>query len=460
MLNRIRPNARTPCNDSLIKLLTLVLGKNNFDFNEKHYLQTGGTAMGTRVAPSYANTFMGWFEDQFVYTYTPEPIIWKRFIDDIFIIWTHGQESLNTFVQHLNHCLPSIKFEADTSTSCIHFLDVTVSLDINHDLETDLYTKPTDSHNNLNYRSAHPRHCRDGIPYSQFLRLRRICSNRETFTHQCREMLKNFIRADYPPKVIRDAFHKVYHLDRMTLLNPPVIEANEDERTDKTFLITTFHPNFRECDQIVMRNWDLLDKSSSTRPLLKLDLFKGNRRSKNLRDILVSARLPRPRPLSDPQMKGSSAAINHCSKPHCQYCKILIKTGRIISIVTNKEYNTRSEVTCRSNNLIYCLCCNACGKHYVGQTKRPLVERLREHLRNINQQTDIHIVGRHFNEPDHDGSKSLTVQVLNFAKGHPDSKSSLEMRLELESMWINRLRSHVPRGLNLKIKSERNKDQH
>ena len=61
MLNTMRPHARAPTNDSIIKLLTLVLSKNNFDFNEKHYLQIGGTAMGTRVAPSYANTFMGWF---------------------------------------------------------------------------------------------------------------------------------------------------------------------------------------------------------------------------------------------------------------------------------------------------------------------------------------------------------------------------------------------------------------
>ena len=207
----------------------------------------------------------------------------------------------------------------------------------------------------------------------------------------------------------------------MTLLNPPVIEVNEDEKTENTFLITTFHPNFRECDKVVSSNWDLLDKSSSTRPLLKLNLIKGSRRDKNLRDILVRARLPRPVPLPDAHTRARSAATNYCSKPYCQYCKILNKTGRITSIVTEKEYNTRLKVTCRSNNLIYCLCCDACGKHYVGQTKRPLVERLHEHLRNINQQTDIHIVGRHFKEPAHDGSKSMTVQVLNFAKGHPDS---------------------------------------
>ena len=171
-----RPLARAPFNYSFIILLKLVLSKNNFDFNEKHHLQTGGTAMGTRVAPSYANTFMGWFENTFVYTHNPALLVWKRFIDDIFIIWTHGQESLNDFVSHLNGCLPSIKFEAESSLVEVHFLDVTVFMDSDHKLQTDLYTKPTDSHSYLNYKSSHPRHCRDGIPYSQFLRLKRICS--------------------------------------------------------------------------------------------------------------------------------------------------------------------------------------------------------------------------------------------------------------------------------------------
>ena len=73
-------------------------------------------------------------------------------------------------------------------------------------------------------------------------------------------------------------------------------------------------------------------------------------------------------------------------------------------------------------------------RHYVGQTKRSFIERLREHIRNIKQDNPIHIVGRHFNEPDHKGTQALEVQVLNFARGHPDSKSSLKMRLEHETM--------------------------
>ena len=335
---------------------------------------------------------------------------------------------------------------------------MTVSIDRHHNLQTDLYTKPTDSHNYLNYKSAHPRHCRDGIPYSQFLQLKRICSKQETFTHQCRDMSKNFIRADYPPKVIREAFAKVYHLDRDQLFNPTDPVATEDEEKDNTFLITTFHPNFRECDKIVQNNWDILEKSSSTRPLIKLNLIKGNRRAKNLRDILVRARLPKldPKRGDLATCKTPSKINKKCTKAHCQYCSLINRSGRISSVVTQKEYNTRSKVSCRTKNIIYCLCCTVCGKHYVGQTKRPLVDRLREHIRNINQNTDIHIVGRHFNEPNHAGINSLQVQVLHFAKGHPDSKTSLTMRLELESKWIKRLRSFVPTVLNLMKTSKRN----
>ena len=119
-LNNARSPTERPSNDYLTLLLEKVLKCNNFDFNNKHYLQIGGTAMGTKVAPAYANTFMGWFEDRYVYTYHIQPLLWKRFIDDIFVIWSHGEESLEIFINHLNNCMPSIKLEAEISREQVH----------------------------------------------------------------------------------------------------------------------------------------------------------------------------------------------------------------------------------------------------------------------------------------------------------------------------------------------------
>ena len=47
-----------PNNDNLIKMLELVLNCNNFTFTNENYLQINCTAMGTQVAPTYANLFM------------------------------------------------------------------------------------------------------------------------------------------------------------------------------------------------------------------------------------------------------------------------------------------------------------------------------------------------------------------------------------------------------------------
>ena len=83
------PPKFTDCR-TVLELLREVLHKNNFEFNGKHYLQVGGTAMGTRLAPSYANIFMGDLEERLLDKYEKTPYLWVRFIDDIFAIWTHS----------------------------------------------------------------------------------------------------------------------------------------------------------------------------------------------------------------------------------------------------------------------------------------------------------------------------------------------------------------------------------
>jgi hypothetical protein len=175
-LEKSRPGKNVkPSNKSLIKLLELVLKRNNFTFNGRHYLQLRGTAIGTKLAVGFANNYVGYFERLFVEFYHKHPRTWLRFIDDVFMIWTHGEDSLAEFVEYLNSCVETIKFTAEYSKLAVNFLDMKVKLQDNM-IQTDLYSKPTDSHSYLLYDSAHPQKCKDSIPYSQFLRVRRICS--------------------------------------------------------------------------------------------------------------------------------------------------------------------------------------------------------------------------------------------------------------------------------------------
>ena len=47
---------------SVIEILSLILNKNSFTFNNEHFLQIHGTAMGSSMAPTYANIFMAILE--------------------------------------------------------------------------------------------------------------------------------------------------------------------------------------------------------------------------------------------------------------------------------------------------------------------------------------------------------------------------------------------------------------
>ena len=101
MLTIHKPPDSLSHNSYIIELLDLVLTNNHFEFNGKYYHQLSGTAMGTKLAPSYANLFTTKFEEKYVYTYPLQPKLWKKFKDDIFMIWLHGMDSLLEFIDHL-----------------------------------------------------------------------------------------------------------------------------------------------------------------------------------------------------------------------------------------------------------------------------------------------------------------------------------------------------------------------
>ena len=111
------------------------------------------------------------------------PFLWLRYIDDIIFMWSYGEDKLTQFLIELNNFHSNLNFTYETSSCTVNFLDLNVSLR-NGALHTDLYIKPTDGHQYLHYQSSHPLHIKNSIPYSQALRVSRICSSRKDFkTH-------------------------------------------------------------------------------------------------------------------------------------------------------------------------------------------------------------------------------------------------------------------------------------
>ena len=49
------------------------------------------------MAPLYANTFMSKLETELLQSVLERSTVWWKYIDDVFGIWPHGEESLQVF---------------------------------------------------------------------------------------------------------------------------------------------------------------------------------------------------------------------------------------------------------------------------------------------------------------------------------------------------------------------------
>ena len=446
ILAKFRTDGTPPSNTNITRLLEHVLYMNNFDFNNKHYLQVGGTAMGTRAAPSFANIFMADFEDKWVYTYHTQPTVWLRYIDDIFMVWNNDRDSLDQFLLHLNECHHSIKFTSEVSREHINFLDTTVRLNADRKLYTDLYCKPTDAHNYLLYNSCHPKHLTNSLPYSQLLRIRRICHYLEDFDRNAILIGQHFLRRQYPEFLVTEAIIKARRMDRKILLTPKPA-ARSEPNWENSFLVTTFNPDCTPLRDIVQSNWSILGRTINTEGIFQTSTVFGYRRNKNLKDLLVHAKI-QPTPPSE-GVKQSRRTERLCKARNCRYCPRLDHTGTIQNTTSGTNYKTRTNITCNSNNLIYCIKCKNCSKLYVGQTKNSIKERFKCHFYSISHpKSSDTTVGRHFSKTDHTGIDDTIIIVLEFIKAPQNAPSGQRTRDEKEKLWIHKLSTIAPLGLN------------
>ena len=431
-------------------------------------------------------------------------------MDDVFCIWTHRQEKLNDFFTYLNSCSPSIKFTLEVSRNSVNFLDTTVSITADDSLKTDLFCKPTDAHNYLLYSSAHPRSCKTSIPYSQFLRIRRICTHLDDFDKHAKIMGTHFLRRGYPLHLIEEAVIKVRRMDRTTLLTHRPTSKEQDD--NKIILVTRYNPHDNIVRNLAQKNWDLLGKSTKTHFLHEKKLMTAYKRPQNIRDLIVRAdcqikqpTIPAGRgnltltpkittfftratpmlsqvvassssndlttshtiPLrttnSLTNLTNTSSSANACKNKRCRYCPHLDKSGQITSTTSGELFSCKTNISCRSSNLIYSITCQKCNKQYVGQTKRKLGARFQGHFYKIKSAQEFlakssqnnatkfckDAVGLHFSKPDHRGTPDLKIQVLDFIHLPPHSERSLKLRLKIEKSWIHRLRCTAPHGLNI-----------
>ena len=111
----------------------------------------------------------------------------NSYIDESISATSSTREELTQFITAVNSFHPALKYTWEISDTSLAFLDIKISIEGNG-LCTSVYYKPTDSHSYLLYSSSHPSHVKNSVSISQFLRLRRLCSDDSDFSEKSEAM--------------------------------------------------------------------------------------------------------------------------------------------------------------------------------------------------------------------------------------------------------------------------------
>jgi hypothetical protein len=381
---------KTVTTDTLIEMLSHILKLNIFEFNNELYIQNIGTAMGTRAAPTIANIFMNEIDEKIkncAINGNNNPIhFYKRYIDDIFVIWTGTKNKFTNFANQINNLHPTIKFtnEFNYEGKSTTFLDLTVSV-INNKIKTDLYRKETDKVQYLLPSSCHPTHTFKSVPYSLALRLVRICSEKEDLTKRFKELEEMLLSRQCNKNIVKEAIEKASKLK-----DTDIIKKVEKKSTNRVVLAVTYHHKLPSISNIIQKHWRTMTKDPITKEIFPLPPMIAFKQPPNLKNKLCKAKLPTLRQHQSRQMTGTKP----CNKP-CGICPYILKSKEFISTHTREKFNMTGTYTCSTKEVIYLTTCSKCMKQYVGQTGRRLADRIKEHLNFICLQKEV--TGVHYN---------------------------------------------------------------
>ena len=98
----------------------MAMKHNLFEFNGDLYQQLIGVAMGSRPAPSVADNFLARFVDKIILKKAQSQNsalkVLKRFLDDLFSIYTGSTTQLHKLFNEINSIHPNIKFTMNHTT--------------------------------------------------------------------------------------------------------------------------------------------------------------------------------------------------------------------------------------------------------------------------------------------------------------------------------------------------------
>ncbi|XP_078524824.1 vomeronasal type-2 receptor 1-like [Lissotriton helveticus] len=284
----LRSEYEESLNIFLLEILQFCLYHGYFSWQSRFYLQKTGTSMGFTGAPTYANIFMAKFEQAHILEnseWTTHLKMYSRYIDDILIVWQGPKTQLEKSIENLNACHSRIKFTHTIDQNTINFLDITISKQDDR-LNTKVFKKPTDRNNALHYSSFHSQSLKNHLPFSQFIRIKRISSDDVQAKTDIEDVAQQYSCRGYPEQVLTEAKRKVSLKTRETLLQKA--EKSTSKREVCVLKHSTITSKIKKC---ILKRWELIEQEEDFKTVFIETPIFALSRSKNLKELLKSKQL-------------------------------------------------------------------------------------------------------------------------------------------------------------------------
>jgi hypothetical protein len=246
------------------------------------------------MAPPYANIFVSTFDETIHTKFKDKILLYKRFIDDILIIFTGTAQQTEELMTYANNLHNNIKFTFKTSNDKIDFMDITLQINNrNNTLTSKLYKKPTDTLSLLNFNSNHPRHQKIGIIYSQALRLNRLISDENVLRKELKNLTITLITKNYPLHIINHHISKALQKTQTELINQQKPQTIQDINVITYNHIPIILPNDnigRELAHMITKHWTIIKNDPDLTIILQPTLLKVLSNHKSLNDLLISTK--------------------------------------------------------------------------------------------------------------------------------------------------------------------------
>lgn len=167
----------TSLSDPLLKLLFKFICDNNyFQYGDLLFKQKRGIAMGTNAAVNLANIYLARFYDPNIVK-NKKVKFFKRYIDDIFIIYNNHEDTLTSDLEIWNKLIRDIKITYEFNDKTINFLDVTIFQKEDGSLGYKTFQKPINKYLYLPPFSYHTKHTIKGFITGEILRYKKTNSD-------------------------------------------------------------------------------------------------------------------------------------------------------------------------------------------------------------------------------------------------------------------------------------------